>query len=94
MPTSEAWSSLGANDVPSVSRTTFVPGVTTTWPCFTTAGSAEELLLNGSLNRPRGMAIAKDTRQRTLMPPITMAATEAVDARRRYDRWLSGSSAE
>ena len=43
-------------------ETTFVPGVTTTWPCFITVGLAGELVVGSSLNKPRGTAIAKDTR--------------------------------
>ena len=63
-----------------------VPGWTTTWPCFITGALDEELDVGRSLNTPRGMAIATAASERTLMPPITMATTAAVDAPCRYDR--------
>src|SRR5688500_6181131 len=86
VPTSDAWSPDGANDVPSSSRATLVPGSTTTWPCFITGALDEELDVGRSLNTTRGMAIATAARERTLMPPITLATTAAADAPCRYDR--------
>src|SRR5829696_1476879 len=88
VPTSDAWSPDGVNDVPSSSRATLVPGLTTTWPCFITGGLGEELE-EGSLNTPRGMAIATAASERTLMPPITMATTAAADPPCRWDRMPS-----
>ena len=75
--------------MPSSSRTILVPGLATTWPCFTTGGLAGELAVDGSLNTPSGTAIATLASKRTFMLLMTMAVTATGDRRCREDRMPS-----